>query len=149
VHILKFLKITTLNERGRLDSTSNFTVASSVMVYALSISDNRRSYIFPLTMRTRMSELFNDPSCVQWWLPNNKGFSPILQSVRAFADERNVTAVSAQTENLREVRHIFAKLQIGEGGGSGGSGGGAADDPDTGNRAGSSTSKPKKGAKAA
>lgn len=98
-----------------------------------------------------MAELFNDPSCVQWWLPNNEGFSPILQSVRAFADERNVTAVSAQTENLREVRHIFAKLQIGEGG-AGGAGGAAADagsqqagDFDAGNWAGSSTSKPKKG----
>ena len=112
------------------------------------------SYIFPLTMRTRMSELFNDPSCVQWWLPNNEGFSPILQSVRAFADERNVTAVSAQTENLREIRHVFAKLQIGECGGSSGRGGGPVDagsqqagDSDAGNRVGSSTSKPKKGAK--
>ena len=80
-----------------------------------------------------MAELFNDPSCAQWWLPNNEGFSPILQSVRAFADERNVTAVSAQTENLREIRHIFAKLQIGEGGssGSGGREGGASAAADT------------------
>ena len=66
-------------------------------------------------MRTRMAELFNDPACAQWWLPDNEGFSPILQSVRAFADERNATAVSAQNENLREIRHIFGKLQIGEG----------------------------------
>ncbi|EPE03272.1 zinc c6 finger domain protein [Ophiostoma piceae UAMH 11346] len=72
-------------------------------------------YIFPVTTRTRMAELFNDPACTQWWLPNNEGFSPILQSVRAFADERNATAVSAQNENLREIRHIFGKLQIGEG----------------------------------
>ncbi|CAK7232029.1 hypothetical protein SBRCBS47491_008129 [Sporothrix bragantina] len=106
-----------------------------------------------------MAELFNDPSCVQWWLPNNEGFSPILQSVRAFADERNLTAVSAQMENLREVRHIFAKLQIGEGGGSGGGGreGGAArtsadtdtqhgGDSDAGNRAGN-TAKSQKGLK--
>lgn len=126
------------------------------MIYVLSKVNINYSYIFPLTMRTRMSELFNDPSCVQWWLPNNEGFSPILQSVRAFADERNVTAVSAQIENLREIRHIFAKLQIGEGGGSSGSGGGAVDaglqrvgDSDAGNRAGSGTSKPKKGAKGA
>lgn len=105
-------------------------------------------------MRTRMSELFNDPSCVQWWLPNNEGFSPILQSVRAFADERNVTAVSAQTENLRKVRHIFAKLQIGEGGGPGGGPVDAAAsqqtaDSDAGDRAGSSAAKDKKGGKAA
>lgn len=106
-------------------------------------------------MRTRMAELFNDPSCVSWWLPNNEGFSPILQSVRAFADERNVTAVSAQKENLREVRHIFAKLQIGEGGASGGGtamaaadAGGSqhAGDSDVGGRAHGSV-KPMKGAK--
>ncbi|CAK7199985.1 hypothetical protein SEUCBS139899_002673 [Sporothrix eucalyptigena] len=115
-------------------------------------------YIFPLTMRTRMAELFNDPSCVQWWLPNNEGFSPILQSVRAFADERNVTAVSAQTENLRKIRHIFAKLQIGEGD-SNNSGGATtaaavetdslhAGDSDAGNWAGSTAkSKGVKGAK--
>ncbi|CAK7228172.1 hypothetical protein SCUCBS95973_006790 [Sporothrix curviconia] len=105
-----------------------------------------------------MAELFNDPSCVQWWLPNNEGFSPILQSVRAFADERNVTAVSAQLENLREVRQIFAKLQIGEGGASssGGREGAAppavdtdsqhAGDSDAGNRAGS-TAKTQEGRK--
>ncbi len=98
-----------------------------------------------------MAELFNDPSCVHWWLPNNEGFSPILRSVRAFADERNVTAVSAQTENLRQVRHIFAKLQIGEGDGLESSGGGgdtektdAADD-DRGKGVGASTWKHKKG----
>lgn len=73
-------------------------------------------------MRTRMAELFRDESCVQWWLPNNEGFTPILQAVRAFADERNATAVSAQTENLREIRHIFAKMELG------GSEGSPADD---------------------
>ena len=70
-------------------------------------------YIFPLTMRTRMAELFGDQACVRWWLPDDEGFTDILKSVRVFADERNATAVTAQSENLREIRHIFAKMQLG------------------------------------
>lgn len=60
-----------------------------------------------------MGDLFRDASCVRWWLPNDEGFTPILQSIRAFADERNAVAVSAQVENLREVNHVFEKLQLG------------------------------------
>ncbi|PKS09077.1 hypothetical protein jhhlp_003691 [Lomentospora prolificans] len=69
-------------------------------------------YIHPITLRSKMSELFRDPSCVRWWLPNEEGYTPILQSIRTFADERNAVAVSAQVENLREVRHVFAKMQL-------------------------------------
>ncbi|EFQ27775.1 uncharacterized protein GLRG_02919 [Colletotrichum graminicola M1.001] len=71
-------------------------------------------YIHPLTLRTKMAEMFSEPSCARWWLPNDEGYSRILQDVRAFADERNANAVSAQAENLREVRHIFAKMQMAE-----------------------------------
>ncbi|GKT48677.1 uncharacterized protein ColSpa_08858 [Colletotrichum spaethianum] len=71
-------------------------------------------YIHPVTLRTKMAEMFHEPSCVRWWLPNDEGYSRILQNVRTFADERNANAVSAQAENLREVRHIFAKMQMAE-----------------------------------
>jgi phosphodiesterase/alkaline phosphatase D-like protein len=60
-----------------------------------------------------MAELFGDQACVRWWLPNDEGFTEILQNIRTFADERNATAVTAQSENLREIRHIFAKMQLG------------------------------------
>ena len=63
-------------------------------------------------MRARMAELFGDESCARWWLPNDEGFTPILQSIRAFADERNAMAVSAQSENLRQIRHVFSKMNI-------------------------------------
>jgi phosphodiesterase/alkaline phosphatase D-like protein len=59
-----------------------------------------------------MSQLFGDPSCIRWWLANDEGYTPVLQSIRAFADERNAVAVTAQTEGLREIRHIFAKLEL-------------------------------------
>ena len=59
-----------------------------------------------------MAEIFRDPSCIQWWLPNDEGLSPILRSIRAFADERNANPVSQQTESLREISAIFAKLRL-------------------------------------
>lgn len=71
-------------------------------------------YIHPISLRTKMAEMFRDPSCAQWWLPNDERFNIVLQSIRSFADERNAAAVTAQQENLREVRHIFAKLSMNE-----------------------------------
>jgi hypothetical protein len=64
-------------------------------------------------MRTRFSQIFQDPSCVYWWLPNDEGLSAIIRSVRAFADERSANPVSEQTENLREMSSIFAKMRLG------------------------------------
>ena len=63
-------------------------------------------------MRRRMAELFQDESCVRWWLPDDEGFIPILQSVRALADDRNATAASTQSETLRQIRHVFSKMRI-------------------------------------
>lgn len=63
-------------------------------------------------MRERMAELFREPSCVEWWLPNGEGLSPSLRSIRAFADERNTNPVSDQTESVREISAIFAKMRI-------------------------------------
>ncbi|CAM1511443.1 Fc.00g089560.m01.CDS01 [Cosmosporella sp. VM-42] len=78
-------------------------------------------YIHPITLRTKMGEMFREPSCARWWLPDDEGFSPVLQNIRSFADERNAAAVTAQQENLREVRHIFAKMELNDptGGSSG------------------------------
>lgn len=61
-----------------------------------------------------MAQLFGDPSCEHWWLPNDEGLTPMLQGIRMFADERNAAAVTTQQENLREVRHIFAKIEAAE-----------------------------------
>lgn len=71
-------------------------------------------FIYPTPQRLKLAQLFRDPSCARWWLPNDEGLTPILQAIRAFADERNTAAVNAQYENLREVRHIFAKLEAAE-----------------------------------
>lgn len=62
----------------------------------------------------KMAQLFRDPSCAHWWLPNEEGLTPVLQAIRNFADERNTAAVNAQHENIREVRHLFAKMEAAE-----------------------------------
>jgi hypothetical protein len=62
-------------------------------------------------MRARMAELFGDPSCVRWWLPDDEGFTPVLQSIRVFADERNAPATDEQSENLREIRHLLGAIE--------------------------------------
>lgn len=73
-------------------------------------------FIHPTARRIKMARLFRDPSCSRWWLPNGEGLTPVLQRIRAFADERNAAAVDDQLENIREVRHLFVKLRLGEDG---------------------------------
>jgi hypothetical protein len=67
----------------------------------------------PYSIRTKLAELFRDPSCARWWLPNDEGFSPIIQSIREFADERNAVALTAQQESVREIRNLFENLNLG------------------------------------
>lgn len=74
---------------------------------------------FPL--RQKVARIFQEPSCARWWMPNDEGFTPVLQSIREFADERNAVAVTAQQESVREVRHIFEKLDLSDDGSSAGS----------------------------
>lgn len=66
----------------------------------------------PFSIRTKLAELFQDPSVVRWWLPNDEGFSPIIQSIREFADERNTVALNAQQESVREIRNLFENLNL-------------------------------------
>ncbi|KAH8160399.1 hypothetical protein CIB48_g7848 [Xylaria polymorpha] len=69
-------------------------------------------YVFPLAMRARMAELFHDPSCNQWWLPNDEGLFPILRSIRAFADAHNGNPLTPQNEDIREISAIFSNMRI-------------------------------------
>ncbi|KAF3767367.1 hypothetical protein M406DRAFT_252114 [Cryphonectria parasitica EP155] len=64
-------------------------------------------YIFPAPFRARMTQLFEDETIMRWWLPNDRGFTPILQSVRAFADERNRSDASRQREHRTAMEEVF------------------------------------------
>lgn len=71
----------------------------------------RNRTIHPVNRRKKLANLFRDPTCLRWWLPNDEGFTPTLQAMRTFADERNTVAVGQQQESLREVKNLFAKLE--------------------------------------
>lgn len=58
-------------------------------------------------MRARMAQLFDDETVIRWWFPNDQGFSPVLQCVRAFADERNRSTISAHTDQVRDMTDLF------------------------------------------
>lgn len=78
-------------------------------------------HIMSFPLRQKVARIFQEPSCARWWMPNDEGFTPVLQSIREFADERNAVAVTAQQESVREVRHIFEKLDLSDDGSSAGS----------------------------
>lgn len=65
-------------------------------------------------MRVRMAELFADDTCTRWWLPNDEGFPPLLQNIRAYADERNAMAATTQRDTVQQIRHVFSRMNIRE-----------------------------------
>ncbi|KAJ4422283.1 hypothetical protein N0V82_003038 [Gnomoniopsis sp. IMI 355080] len=68
-------------------------------------------YVFPLTVRTRMAHLFQDETAIRWWLPNDQGLSPILQSVRAFAEDRSFSPASPQEgSHVQDMKDTFDAL---------------------------------------
>ncbi|KAL1842891.1 hypothetical protein VTJ49DRAFT_3908 [Mycothermus thermophilus] len=71
-------------------------------------------YITPVATRTRIAELLGDQSLARWWLPNDEGFTPLLQNIRAIADERNAVAAATQQESLRQIRRVFSRMNLGQ-----------------------------------
>ncbi|KAK1256083.1 hypothetical protein MKX07_008342 [Trichoderma sp. CBMAI-0711] len=71
-----------------------------------------QGHINPVSRREKMAQVFRDPSCVRWWLPNDEFFTPILQSIRAFADERNAKVLNMRQQSIRDVKHLFDKLSL-------------------------------------
>lgn len=72
---------------------------------------NALSYVCPTTRREQVAVLLEQPLFRHWWLPNEEGFTPILKSIRAFAAERNSIRLTEEQELVREVGHLFRKLQ--------------------------------------
>lgn len=77
----------------------------------LTSDENHRS-IQSLSFRTKVAELFHDEDAAHWWLPSGQGFSPMLQSIRNFADERHNAAAHAQLDSVQAVGRLFDKLNL-------------------------------------
>ncbi|CZR62407.1 related to C6 finger domain protein [Phialocephala subalpina] len=69
-------------------------------------------YIYPYTFRTKMADLFRDRSCMNWWLPNDEAYPPIIRSIRKFVEERTSPAKNMPAEDLRDMKAIFASLKL-------------------------------------
>ncbi|RDL33609.1 uncharacterized protein BP5553_07977 [Venustampulla echinocandica] len=72
-------------------------------------------YIFPHTFRSKMADLFGDRSCMHWWLPNEERYPPIIRSIRKFVEERSSPAKDVSSEDLRDMKAIFATMKLDEG----------------------------------
>ncbi|KAL5348179.1 hypothetical protein ACLOAV_006659 [Pseudogymnoascus australis] len=69
-------------------------------------------YIYAVTFRERISELFQDPTCMEWWLPNGENYPPTIRSIRNFVEERTSTPRDALTEDLRDMKVLFGSLDL-------------------------------------
>lgn len=47
-----------------------------------------------------------------WWLPNDDGYLPILQQIRAFIEYRTTPPQDRTSERLREMAGIFETLKL-------------------------------------
>jgi hypothetical protein len=62
-----------------------------------------------------MADLFRDRSCMHWWLPNDEDYPPIIRSIRKFVEERTSKAKNLPAEDLRDMKAIFASLNLDDG----------------------------------
>ena len=59
-----------------------------------------------------MSELWNIPEVLHWWLPNEEGYPPIVRSIRAFIEERTLKPRNQPGEDVRNMKGMFSKMSI-------------------------------------
>ncbi|KZF25398.1 hypothetical protein L228DRAFT_265867 [Xylona heveae TC161] len=69
-------------------------------------------WIYPQTFRNRMSTLWSEPDVDHWWLPNDEGYSDILRSIRAFVQDRTAKPKDHSSEDVRDIKAIFGKMQV-------------------------------------
>ncbi|MCJ1284509.1 hypothetical protein MMC26_003842 [Xylographa opegraphella] len=69
-------------------------------------------YIYPSSFRTKIAELWNLPEIEHWWLPHEEGYPPIIKSIRAFIEERTRAPRDQGSEDVRNIKGMFAKLGV-------------------------------------
>lgn len=76
------------------------------------MDENLNRSIQTLPFRSKMARLFHDEDATRWWLRDNEGFSPMLQSIRNFADERHNAAANVQRDYVKVMGKLFDKLDF-------------------------------------
>lgn len=70
------------------------------------------SYIYAQTFRERLSQLFQDPTVMEWWFPNYQGCPPVVKIIHDFVEERSAEPKDEMTEDLKEMRQVFKGLNM-------------------------------------
>lgn len=61
-----------------------------------------------------MADLFRDESCMHWWLPSDEAYPPIIRAIRKFVEERSSAPKDVPAEDLRDMKNIFASMNLEE-----------------------------------
>lgn len=72
------------------------------------------SYIYPASLRKRMSDLWN-VDVTHWWLPNDEGFPPMIRALRDFIDFRSMSSAKQPDHkdlNVRDMAGIFRTMSL-------------------------------------
>ena len=82
-------------------------------------------YVFPPTFRAQMAHVWaltkedvGEEDCIEhWWLPRSEGLLPVLTEIRQVVLERHQLGedqmiVGSKVEDIRDLKAIFAKLDI-------------------------------------
>jgi hypothetical protein len=80
----------------------------------------QNGFVYPMTFRSKMAEMWREPDVNHWWLPNDEGFSPLLRDIRAFIKERAEAYEQSKGDELRDdvrddvrdMKAIFSKLNM-------------------------------------
>jgi len=62
-------------------------------------------------MRQRMTGIWG-VDVTRWWLPNDEGYPPVLQSIREFGDYRARIPEDSVASDLRDMKGFFNALSL-------------------------------------
>ena len=71
-----------------------------------------------MTFRTKMSQLWDLPDILHWWLPDNEGYPSIVRNIRSFITERQEHPLTSQTprsqeaDDIHNIKTIFSKMNL-------------------------------------
>ena len=68
-------------------------------------------YLYPMTYKKRLSDAWG-VDLTHWWLPDDKGLTPMLRKVREFAAYRTQQKTDSLSQDLRDIAGIFKDLSL-------------------------------------
>ncbi|KXL43359.1 hypothetical protein M433DRAFT_75059 [Acidomyces richmondensis BFW] len=73
----------------------------------------QKGYIYPPTLRKRMSEVWN-VDVTRWWLPNDEGYPAIIRSIRDFIEYRRQNPKDSVGQDVQAMSGVFRDMAVGD-----------------------------------